>query len=126
MVNLSRMPHTVNTRLVEPAITVVEIGGRLHIGNSLTYLETSLKRLVADGSRYLVVDLTGLDFIDSAAIGMLISCGGTMDQAGGKFRIAGAHGAVAKTFEVVHMDRIVALDTDVETSLRNFPAATSS
>jgi anti-sigma B factor antagonist len=116
------MPHTLNTRLVEPATTVVEIGGRLHIGNSLTYLETSVKGMVADGSLRMVIDLTGLDFIDSAAIGMLISCSGTMDHAGGVLRIAGAHGTVAKTFEVVHMDRIVALDADVEASLRNFPS----
>jgi anti-sigma B factor antagonist len=120
------MPHTVNTRLVEPATTVIEIGGRLHIGNSLTYLETSIKRMVADGSRHVVVDLTGLDFIDSAAIGMLISCGGTMDQAGGAFRIAGAHGTVAKTFDVVHMDRIVPVDADIETSLRNLASKTET
>lgn len=112
------MTHHLQTRLVEPATTVVEISGRLHLGNSLSYLETSLKRLIADGSRKLVVDLAGLDYIDSAAIGMLIACGGEMEQAGGAFRIAGSHGSVAKTFEMVHMSRVVALDADVETALR--------
>src|ERR1700722_15502038 len=49
------MTNTLNTRLIEPATTVVEITGRLHLGNSLSYAETSIKRLIADGSRKLGV-----------------------------------------------------------------------
>jgi anti-sigma B factor antagonist len=112
------MTNTINTRLIEPATTVVEIAGRLHLGNSLTYVESAIKKLIADGSRKIVIDITGLTFIDSAGVGMLISCAGDMDQAGGAFRIAGAAGPVAKIFEVVHMDRIADLDPDVETACR--------
>ena len=115
------MTHTINTRIIEPATTVVEISGRLHLGNYLSYAETFVKRLIADGSREMVLDLAGLDFIDSAGVGMLISCSGEMDHAGGALRIAGAHGPVAKTFDVVHMSRIAALDPDVETACRNLP-----
>jgi len=43
------MPHTIQTRAVELGATVVEISGRLHLGNSLTYAETAIKRLMADG-----------------------------------------------------------------------------
>jgi anti-anti-sigma factor len=113
------MTNTLNIRVVEPAITIAEISGRLTLGNGLTYAETSIKRLIGEGARKMVIDLAGLTSIDSAGIGMLISCGGEMDQAGGALRVAGAHGPVAKTFEIVHMSRIVALDPDVETACRN-------
>jgi len=112
------MTNTIETRIVEPATTVVEISGRLHLGNSLSYAETFIKRLIAEGSRKLVIDIAGLEFIDSAGVGMLISCSGDMDQAGGLLRISGAGGPVLKTFEVVHMDRIVALDPDVDSACR--------
>jgi anti-sigma B factor antagonist len=113
------MTNTIQTRQVEPAITVVEITGRLHLGNALTYAETAIKRLISEGSRKMVIDLTALNFIDSAGVGMLISCNGQMDESGGSVRIAGSQGPVAKTFEVVHMARIVALDPDVESACRN-------
>jgi anti-sigma B factor antagonist len=113
------MTNTIKTRLVEPGTTVVEISGRLHLGNALSQIESSIKKLVADGSRKLVIDVTGLSYIDSAAIGVLLACSGDMDQAGGAIRIAGAQGAVARTFDIVHMSRIVAIDGDVETALRN-------
>jgi anti-sigma B factor antagonist len=112
------MTNTLNIRVVEPAITVVEISGRLTLGNALTYAETSVKRIIAEGSRKIVIDLAGLTSLDSAGVGMLISCGGEMEHAGGALRVAGAQGAVAKTFEIVHMSRIVALDPDVDTACR--------
>ena len=44
---------------------------------------------------------------------MLIGCNGKMEQEGGRLRIAGAQGAVEKSFALVHVDRIVGLSADV-------------
>ncbi len=104
------------TRSVEPGITVVEISGRLTLGNSLQSLETSVRRLIEDGSRKLIFDLAGLDSVDSAGLGMLIGANGLMEQSGGKVRISGAHGSVAKILGVVHLDRLMALDPDCATA----------
>jgi anti-sigma B factor antagonist len=108
------------TRQIEPDLTVVELTGHLNLGNELMSVEAAVKRLIQDGARKLVVDLTKLDYIDSAGIGMLVGCNGQMDRAGGKMRVAGAQGSVAKAFGVVHMDRITSLDPDVDTALRSF------
>ena len=112
-------------RLVEPNLTVVELSGHLNLGNELMTLESAVKRLIQDGARKLVIDVAKLDYIDSAGIGMLVGCNGQMDRAGGKMRVAGAHGTVAKTFEVVHMDRIMPLDADLEAALGNLTAGTA-
>jgi len=103
-----------NTRIVEPGITVFSISGRLHLGNLLVSVETYLHRLIAEGTRKIVIDLTNLTYADSAATGMLIGVNGLMEQAGGKLRMAGAAGSVARSFDVVHMNRIVPLDADVD------------
>jgi len=108
------------TRSVEPDITVVEISGRLNLGNLLVSIETSVRRLIDEGARKLVVDVTNLSYIDSSGIGMLVGCNGHIEQNGGGMRVAGAQGLVAKSFGVVHLDRIVQLDTDVESACRNF------
>ena len=114
-----------NTRRIEPDLTVVELTGHLNLGNELMTVEAAVKRLIQDGARKLVVDVTKLDYIDSAGIGMLVGCNGQMDRAGGKMRVAGAQGAVAKAFGVVHMDRITSLDPDVDASLRNLTAGSA-
>ena len=107
-------------RQVEPDLTVVELTGHLNLGNELMSLEAAVKRVIDEGARKLVIDVTKLDYIDSAGIGMLVACNGQMDRAGGKMRVAGAQGTVARAFEIVHMDRITSLDPDVDAAVRNF------
>ncbi len=98
------------THTIEPDITVFEISGRLNLGNLLMSVENAIRGLIDGGVRKLVIDLTGLNAIDSAGIGMLVGCNGHMENSGGKMRIAGAQGTVAKVFGMVHMERIVPLD----------------
>ena len=104
---------------MEPDVTVVELTGHLNLGNELMSLEAAVKRLIQEGSRKLLIDLTRLDYIDSAGIGMLVGCHGQMDRAGGKMRVAGAQGSVSKAFDVVHLDRIMPLDADADAALGN-------
>jgi len=114
------------TRHVEPDITVVEISGRLGLGNALLGLENSINRLIEDGARKLALDVSGLTAIDSSGIGVLVSCNGLMERSGGQLRIAGAQGAVAKTFETVRLSRIAQIDTDVETCCRHLSSGTAT
>lgn len=109
------------TRRIEPDITLVEIGGRLALGNTLLSLENSTKRLIDEGSRRMIVDLAGLNSIDSAGIGMLVSCFSHMEQKGGHLRVSGAQAGVAKVLHTAHVERIVPMDSDVETARQNFP-----
>src|SRR5215467_250459 len=64
------------TRLVEPDVTVVELTGHLNLGNSLIGIEAAIKRLIDEGARKVVIDASGLNYVDSAGIGMLVSCTG--------------------------------------------------
>lgn len=100
-------------------ITVVELTGRLHLGNSLGYAENALNRLIDGGTRKLVLDLAGLEYIDSSGLGMVIFCSGRMEQAGGRMRVAAAAPPVAKVFEIAHAERVLQFDPDLETSCRN-------
>jgi anti-sigma B factor antagonist len=99
-------------------IDIVDISGRLSLGNTLLSIERSIQKLIEEGSRRLVINVAGLTSIDSAGVGMLIACSGQMEQHHGKLRIVGAQGGVARTFDVVRIDRVAALDVDVDTACR--------
>jgi anti-sigma B factor antagonist len=107
------------TLSMDPDITVFAITGRLNLGNTLISIEDSLKKLIAEGVRKLVIDLSGLMGIDSSGIGMFMLCAGEMQKHGGSMRIAGAHDSVKKVFEIVHLNRVIPVDSDVETSCQN-------
>jgi anti-anti-sigma factor len=99
-------------------VDIVDISGRLNFGNALAEIESSILKLIDEGSRRLVINVPGLTAIDSAGVGMLMGCSGKMEQKQGKLRIAGARGGVARTFETMHMDRVAALDADVDAACR--------
>ena len=86
------------------------------MGATLISLEDELKKRVDGGSRKLVLDLSGLSYIDSSGIGTIVMCAGRMKQAGGRMRVAGANGVVARTFEVVRLSVVVPQDSDVKTA----------
>jgi anti-sigma B factor antagonist len=111
------------TRKVEPDITVVEISGRLNLGNQLLSIENSIRHRIDEGAHKMVIDLSGLAAIDSSGVGTLVGCFAHMEQNRGHLRIAGAQGSVAKVFAMVHMDRITPLDADAETSCRQLAAS---
>ena len=103
-------------------VTVVEMSGRLHLGNSLSYAENAINRLIEGGARKLVIDLAQVDYIDSSGLGMLIFSAGRMEQSGGRMLVAGAATAVTRVFEVAHADRVLQLDADVASACRNLSA----
>ena len=101
-------------------IDVVDLSGRLSLGNTLMSIERSILNLIEQGSRRMVINVAGITAMDSAGIGMLMACSGQMEQQQGKLRLAGAQGAVARTFGVVHIDRLAPVDADVDASCRAF------
>ena len=124
--NHSSLITETKTHHVEPDITVFEISGRLSLGNLLQSAESAIRGIIDGGARKLAIDLTGLSSIDSSGIGTLVSCGGHIGQLGGQIRLAGAHGPVAKVFEMVHMDRIVPLDVDLASACANFASPSTT
>ena len=116
----------VNTRLVEPDITVLELIGRLTLGNRLTEVERSIRETIVNGCKRLVLDLAKLDFMDSSGVGMLVMCAGAMDQAGGQMRVSGANARVSQVFEIVHLGRVVPIVSDSDAACRSFTGSGSA
>jgi anti-sigma B factor antagonist len=107
------MAAQATTRQTESGVTVVEIEGRLALGNRLMEIEWQLKQLIDGGARKLIFDLSRLDHIDSAGVGMLMLCSGLVEHAQGRLLIAGAKGVPKRVFDVVHLDRAITCVADV-------------
>ena len=90
------METTVTEVPGEPAVTVLAVSGAVDVGpEELGRLSRVLDGLVAEGVRYLVVDLSGTDFLVSRALGELLTATVRLRRRGGDMAIAGASGSVA-------------------------------
>ena len=61
--------------------------GEIDFGNS-SELRVALEHLMKDGNRAIELDLSGIDFIDSSGIGVLVDCAKTMQRQGGVMTLA--------------------------------------
>jgi len=63
-------------------VTVVELSGRVTLGEESNQLRTAIKDLLALGKKRLVLDLGNVSYIDSAGLGTLVA-GYTSSQSQG-------------------------------------------
>jgi anti-anti-sigma factor len=103
----------------EPDITVASLTGQLNLGNRLLEFEHNIKQHIQEGSRKLVLDLTGLTYIDSAGLGMVATCVGVMLRAGGKLVVVSAPGKITHMFEITRLDRIIDLYSDFDAAYQS-------
>jgi anti-sigma B factor antagonist len=84
---------------------LIELFGELDLAGADLASE-HLERAVASDCKELVVDLTGLDFIDSTGLGVLVR---TNRQAGSasRLRLLGASGAVARVVALTGLDEVL-------------------
>ena len=59
---------------VEGGVTIVSCNGRITFGDEAMALRENLKKILTD-SRQLVLNLSGVSYIDSGGLGTLVSIG---------------------------------------------------
>ena len=79
----------------DPDITGVSCAGRFTLGTRLSETEALFNSLIQQGARKLVLDLTHVEFVDSAGLGIIMHIFGEIGQRGGHFRVAGASDQVS-------------------------------
>src|ERR1700743_1565765 len=94
----------------EPDITGISCAGRFTLGTRLSEIEAQIHSLIEKGTRKLVLDLTHVDFVYSAGLGIIMRIFGEMTQLGGHFRVAGANVQVQRLFDITHTATILAID----------------
>jgi anti-sigma B factor antagonist len=112
-------------RAIEPDITAVVLGGKITLGRESQQIETSVKDLLGEGHKNIILDLSGITYVDSTGLGIVTFCSSHVTQAGGKFAVAGATGLPAKLFQMTRLDTIIRLYPSLEAACQAIAAAPS-
>ena len=68
-------------------ITILEMKGRITVGKEATALREKIAEITAAGVRNVVLNLGGVDFIDSTGLGALVVCATSARKAGGGVKL---------------------------------------
>lgn len=96
-----------------PAYAEVNGTGRLNMV-AAPRLREMVAEVVAGGSTHVVVNMAGMEFMDSSGLGALIGCLKIARQAGGDLRIANVQPQVKMVLELTSMHRVLTPYESVE------------
>ena len=114
---------TIEDKRIEPDVAVLELAGKLLMGNDSKRLEWRIEELLRNNEKKLVLDLTGLTQIDSTGIGIILHCFGKLKDAQAELRVAGANGLVDKTLRLSRVDMVVGYFATAAEAAKSFGAA---
>jgi anti-anti-sigma factor len=101
----------------EANVKVVALRGELDFDEAPTFGRV-LDELRADGDREVVVDLSGLTFIDSSGISVLVSAAKASAADRGTLVVAGAQAHVQRVFDIVNLAELVAIEPGLDGALQ--------
>ncbi|SMH36218.1 anti-anti-sigma factor [Rathayibacter oskolensis] len=106
-----------STEKIEPDIVVVRPVGRLDLSTAPEF-EAVVLRAVTDGDLRIVIDLAGIEFLDSSGLGVLVACLKEARRAGGDLRVAAPAEQPAMVLELSNLDRLLGTAENVEDAYR--------
>ena len=111
---------TVERSQIQPDITVLELKGRIILGNNSRDVELKLAEVLREQARKIIFDVKGVTMLDSTGIGILVVCQGKINKEGGTLRVAGATGSVEETMKITNVDKILKLYPSVNEAAASF------
>ena len=105
------------TSVANSGATILKATGRLDMVAAPQFKDLVVAAVSADKTP-VVIDLSGVDFMDSSGLGALISGLRATRQTGSDLRIAGATSQVLSVLKMTNIDRILPPYPDVAEALR--------
>jgi anti-sigma B factor antagonist len=96
-----------------PASTVVTVSGEL-AGSGSERLLVRLDRLLDQGHRHVVLDLSGVTFCDSSGVSALVRGHARASAAAGRLRLSAASPQVSRVLELSGLARMLGLPSTVD------------
>ena len=120
------MVLSITTHKCEPDITVIEIAGRITLGRESSQIEATILKVLNEGVRKLVVDLSKVTYIDSTGIGIIAYCFGKISQMEAQASVSGATGLVMEVFKLTRLESVIRFFPDVASACEGFTSANAS
>ena len=103
---------------------VLEVDGKLKLGESVDQFRAQWTQAVKDGARFVVIILNSVPVIDSSGLGSMMRCYSSLKAVGGRVKLVGANEVIRQTLGVTHLDKLFDFYDDETAALASIPATT--
>lgn len=111
------MPLSASIENLPKGIAVVTLSGGLTLGTSLKIADSQIQAAIEDGVTKMVIDLTDVEYVDSAGLGMLMYVYGMLNDKKGVLRLCGVTPRVMSLLQMTKADTFLPIDQSRDESL---------
>lgn len=108
---------------IENNVAILAFKGDLLGEPDTSNVRNKIHSLVSDNMKRIVIDLGGVNYMNSSGIGTLIACLTTVRNGGGELRLANVGGKVQNLFVITQLVKVFDTYETVERALANFKAS---
>jgi len=101
-------------------IIVVDVVGRLTLSESRTQLRDLVHVFTANGRKWFLINLAGVDFVDSDGLGELTRCYSIVRQIGGEMKLVHVHERVKGLLQLTQLIKLFEIHTEEQSALQAF------
>ncbi len=102
---------------------VLEVDGKLKLGESVDQFRTQWSEAINGGAKILVIILGNVPMIDSSGLGSLMRCYSALKAVGGRVKLVGANEVVRQALGVTHLDKLFDFYDNEAAALASIPGA---
>lgn len=113
------MALEIRQRLRE-GIDILELKGRLTAGPEVGALREQVSALSAAGTRNLVLDMRGVDYIDSTGLGALVMCATSLRKNGGNVKLLDLNRRNIELLVMTKLETVFEIFTDEQDAVNSF------
>ncbi len=113
------MSVKLNTRQVGD-VTVIDISGRITLGEGSSALRDILRDLTAKGNTKILLNLSDVSYIDSSGIGELVSGFTSVSNAGGTLKLLGLTKRVKDLLQITKLYTVFDVHEEEAHAIKSF------
>ncbi len=104
----------------EGSVTILDLKGRLVLGEEEAAFREAIDRLVNDRNLAILINFSGVEFLDSSGVGALVKSLTTVTRAGGRLKGLKPTPIVQKILKIVGVYQLFEFFEDESTAVASF------
>src|SRR5215469_5906144 len=101
-------------------VTILDLNGRITLGDETALFRNAIRDVISDGRKNLLLNLSGVPYIDSSGIAELVSAIAAVRREGGDVKLLNLTRKVRDTVEILKLGAIFELFDDEAAAVKAF------
>jgi len=102
------------------AVTILDIAGRIELGEESAAVRDIVLDLVSKGHKQILLNLAGVDYIDSTGLGALVGSCASVRKQGGELKLVNLTDRAADLMQVTRLYTVFDISNDEAEAVKSF------